>query len=818
MTRRPEILAPAGDDASLQAALAAGADAVYFGVESFNARARATNFASAKLESILNSIHERGAKGYLTMNTLVFDDELGAVEMAIRSAANAGVDALIVQDLGLLKLAKAIAPQLPIHASTQMTCTDAASVQRAVELGAERVILARELSLEEISKIREQTSAPLEVFVHGALCVAYSGQCLTSEAIGGRSANRGACAQACRLPYRLVVDGEVQQSDAAHLLSPEDLETSAQVGALMELGISSLKIEGRLKGSEYVASAVQLYKGAVDAFSKKRTLSPELRTRALQTYSRGSGPGFLAGLNHQRLVDGRNCDHRGLLAGHVKDTVERDGKTWIRTRLRAPLARGAGVLVEGGFSGKGEVGGRVWLLEHQGKDVEHAPVGAKVSLWLGPKKNHLELQGGRRLFQTDDPQVDRSIRQQLDRDPHREGLHVRVGGHEGGPLWVHARSERGLNARVQSERPLAAAENRPLTEALLQEKIGQLGATPYRILSFRSELSDGVILPLSALKKLKRALVDALKEAAQRAWPTTSASAVSLKQSAQPPKVQAAAGGLFVLCRNEAQAMAALSAGADGIYLDFLELSGTKQALLHLRAQGAPFVGLAPPRIRKPGEEKTDRYLKALAPDAMLVRGLGALSEPFEGLRIGDFSLNVSNRLSASTVMEHGLSAFTPSFDLNAEQLMALLRTPFGPFAELVIHHPMPLFHMEHCVFAAMLSKGKDWRDCGRPCDRHKVALQDRAGMQHPLEADVGCRNTVFHAASQSAAELIAGAQEAGVQRFRVELVQEEPSDVQRIVKVYRSLLERKTAPKDVYQTLRTEGGYGVVRGSLRVL
>jgi putative protease len=284
-----------------------------------------------------------------------------------------------------------------------------------------------------------------------------------------------------------------------------------------------------------------------------------------------------------------------------------------------------------------------------------------------------------------------------------------------------------------------------------------------------------------------------------------------------------------VLCRTHEQASAALDAGADGVYLDFLELTGTGESLRALRARGA-WVGVAPPRIRKPGEEKIDRYIASLAPDAVLVRGLGALRE-LNALNapgalepgatryaIGDFSLNVTNRLTAHEVLARGLSAFTPSFDLDATQLLALLRSPFGAWAEIVIHHPMALFHMEHCAIAALLSEGKDHRTCGRPCDRHKVSLRDRAGMDHPVEADVGCRNTVFHARPQSAAQLLPQLAEAGVRRHRIELVRETKDDVARVVRAYRDVIADPSRSGEVWRELRAEGGYGVVKGSLRIV
>jgi putative protease len=255
------------------------------------------------------------------------------------------------------------------------------------------------------------------------------------------------------------------------------------------------------------------------------------------------------------------------------------------------------------------------------------------------------------------------------------------------------------------------------------------------------------------------------------------------------------------------------------VYLDVLELTGTGAAFRALREEKAPWVGLAPPRIRKPGEEKIDRYLQGLGPDGVLVRGLGALRScgDLGAPGIGDFSLNVANRVTAAAVLERGLVAFTPSFDLDAAQLDALLAGPFGPWAEVVVHHPMPLFHMEHCVYAALLSEGRDHLTCGRPCEHRKISLKDRAGMSHPVEADVGCRNTVFHARPQSAAQLVPGLQRSGVRRFRIELVREDAEATGRLVETYRALLQGE-APAEVWRRLRVEGGYGVVRGSLRVL
>ena len=819
----PEVLAPAGDEACLDAAIQAGADAVYLGLQGFNARARAVNFDGDALARSLDRLHRHGVRGYVTLNTLVFDAELPALEAAVIACARAGADAIIVQDLGVARLARQIAPTLALHASTQMTCTDAGSVLLARDLGAERVILARELSLDDIQKIRAETDAEIEVFVHGALCVAYSGQCLTSEAIGGRSANRGACAQACRLPYELEVDGVLRPTDdRAFLLSPEDLEASSLVPRLVALGVSSLKIEGRLKGPEYVAATTRLYRRAVDA-AVEHLPSPlePLRTRALQTFSRGSGPGFLAGVDHQRLVEGRSCDHRGLLAGELLGLRSHRGRPCLAARLAAPLRRGDGVLAEGALGGAGEVGGRIWRIWDQGRDVEEAGAGREVLLWLGPERAlpHA-LPPGRRLWKTSAPAVEAEIRAEIRQDPHRERLHLTLRGVIGEAPRLAGVTARGASAEVILDTYLATAEKVPLTWEAIQEKLGKLGDTPFAPGELEVDLPPGTMLPLSSLNRARRALVEALQEGRRKVHTVEEGAGARLRGEASPPEREPPAGGLFVLCRTEEQAQAAVEAGADGVYLDFLELTGTGAAFRGLKERGARWVGLAPPRIRKPGEEKIDRYLTGLAPDGVLVRGLGALRScrELKAQAIGDFSLNVANRVAAAEVLGRGLAAFTPSFDLDAAQLAALLSGPFGPWAEVVVHHPMPLFHMEHCVYAALLSEGRDHRSCGRPCEHHKVSLRDRAGMSHPVEADVGCRNTVFHAHPQSAAQLVPELLQAGVRRFRIELVREDAATTARLVETYRALLGGEVSAAEVWRRLRVEGGYGVVRGSLRVL
>ncbi|HEY1379653.1 MAG TPA: peptidase U32 family protein, partial [Gemmataceae bacterium] len=384
---RPELLAPAGDWDALRAAVANGADAVYFGLPQFNARHRATNFTPDDLPRVIAFLHAHNVRGYVTFNTLIFADELPDAVGFLKTIAAAGADAVIMQDLGLALLAKRVAPTLPVHASTQMTLTEPRGIEFCRrESGIERVILARELSAADVEKVARGTQVPVEVFVHGALCVAYSGQCLTSEALGGRSANRGQCAQACRLPYEMVVDGQARDlGDRAYLLSPQDLAAYDLVEPLAKAGVVSFKIEGRLKSAHYVAATTQTYRAAIDALgvpgeagsAGPLALTPQGRRDLEQCFSRGLTHGFLDGVNHQELVQGRFPKSRGVRVG----TVVRTTKRGVLVELSADeeLVRpGDGVVFDLGKPEEDEPGGRVYEvlpsppgpLSHKGRGGE----------------------------------------------------------------------------------------------------------------------------------------------------------------------------------------------------------------------------------------------------------------------------------------------------------------------------------------------------------------------------------------------------------------------------------------------------------------
>jgi putative protease len=829
---RPELLAPAGDWESLRAAVANGADAVYFGLSHFNARARATNFTRDELPDVLRFLHARNVRGFVTLNTLIFSDELPEVARFVADVAAAGADAVIVQDLGLARLVHRLAPTLPIHASTQMTLTEPRGIEFARQLGVGRVVLARELSLDDIRKVTGQTAVPVEVFVHGALCVAYSGQCLTSEALGGRSANRGQCAQACRLPYEMIVDGTPRDlGDRAYLLSPQDLAAYDLIAPLVEAGVVSFKIEGRLKGGPYVASTTQTYRAALDAALAERDFRPTRREELdlAQTFSRGLTPGFLNGVDHQQLVRGRFPKSRGVRIGRV---VGHTGHG-VQVQLAEPLPveeivrPGDGVMFDLGTPEVKEPGGRVWRV-----DRVKPPV---VALVFEPGAlDAKSIPVGCDVWKTDDPALRKRLEQSYaqDRPARRAPVAATVTGRAGGALTVTFTDADGRAVSAAWPGPLEVARKRPTSAEEVREQLARLGDTPFELTGLTVELPDPVLLPRSVLNDLRRQAIGELAEqrGAARKHPLAEPNALAALRESIPTRATEAidADRLTVLVRNLDQLDAVLAwQPADGlprpamVYCDFEDLRRYKDAVPRARAAGV-LVGLATLRIWKPGEEGFQSPIARAEPDAVLVRNLASVGYFQEALPraalAGDFSLNVANELTADLLIRSGLRRVVPSFDLNWEQFQSLLRQSNPDWYEPVIHQHMPMFHMEHCVFAAFLSTGKDFRDCGRPCEAHKAELRDRVGANFPVLPDTGCRNTVFNSVAQSAAEYVGRMKELGLRTFRIDLLRETPEQVEPLLTRYARVVAGLDDGRSTWRELRTLNQLGVTRGTLQVL
>jgi putative protease len=820
----------------------------------------------------------------------------------VRAMIAAGVDAAVVQDVGICRLIRQHSPDFPMHVSTQMTITSAAGVEFARDLGCNLVVLARECSLKEIAAIQTSQLTGyqlstlnypllLEVFIHGALCVAYSGQCLTSEALGGRSANRGECAQACRLPYELVADGQlVPLGDRKYLLSPQDLAGLEVLPDLVRIGVASLKIEGRLKSPEYVANITRIYRQALDrlggAASEHRegckeqetpphsidTTSHESRVTSQQSpitrhpspvtrpdrydmemaFSRGLYTGWFRGTNNQQLVHGRFGKKRGVFLGEVA-RIEGDR---VCINRQAPLKPGDGVVFDAGHPEQEEQGGRVYEVRRprvEGRSpkskVQSPRSNVRSPVSEGRISQFAELRFGRgdldfnrihvgdKLWKTSDPELDRRLRRSFagDTPQFQRPILMEVHGLAGQPLTLIARDGLGHVVRLDSAMPLARAEKRPLTADWLREHLGRLGGTPFKLGELKNSLAGDVLLPVSELNRLRREAVRELE--AQRAQPMrwtleceVPSAACGLAEAGASPTLPPSALGtphLIVLVRNLAQLDAALQCGVETLYCEFEDPRKYREAVQRVRAARAhcldpqpstlnPQLWVAPPRVFKLGEEWTLKQVRSSEADGYLVRNYDHLNFFANDRCIGDYSLNIANRLAADYFKTRfGLERVTASYDLNFTQLEALLRAAPPEWFEVTIHQHIPMFHMEHCVFCAFLSNGTDYTNCGRPCDQHDLKLRDRVGAEHPVKADAGCRNTVFNALAQTGADYVSRMLALGVRHFRIEFLNETPDQAAQTIARYRQLLRGEITGPQLWRELKLLNQLGVTRGQI---
>lgn len=492
--RKPELLAPAGNREAFEAALAAGADAIYLGAGSFNARRNADNFDIDDLCAACRDAHLRGACVYLTANTLVFPGEMDDVLSMVTDAAEAGIDAAIVQDVGLMSVLRRELPELELHASTQMNVRGKRGIELAARLGCSRVTLARELSIEKVAELAE-LGVDLEVFVHGALCICQSGQCLLSSLIGGRSANRGLCAQPCRLPYRLVdADGRKLADEGQYLLSPRDLCGIEMIDRLIEANVASLKIEGRMKSPEYVSTVTAIYREAIDRAWEdvaSYEVEPDAKDTLAEAFNRGFTQGYLAGERGNDMMGYRRPNNRGVAVGRVT------GYSAGKVKLAASTDISVGDLLEF-WTSKGRVTYTVESSDTLKGETKYLGVREPVSV-------------GDRVFRVRSAKLAADAQERTEagmKIPVSIDVHMR----KGEPLEITVHDGAGHEARALG--PIVEeARTKSVTREDVIDHVGRLGATPFACEAWTVELDEGVGIGFSALHKTRTAALEAFEEA-----------------------------------------------------------------------------------------------------------------------------------------------------------------------------------------------------------------------------------------------------------------------------------------------------------------
>ena len=789
----------------LAAAIHNGADAVYIGVPGWNARGRTEDFSLDELEEMICYAHLRDVKCFFAMNVLVFEQELETLTPYLEKLISLNPDAFIIQDIGLARLIRSIAPNQEIHASTQMTLSSSEGIKMVSSLGFKRVVLARELSLVQIQNIKDNTNVELEVFVHGALCISYSGQCLTSESFGGRSSNRGQCAQSCRLPYKLLIDDiEKPLQDTPYLFSPYDLCGIDFIEDLLKIGVASFKVEGRLKSPEYVAAAAQAYRAQIDS----HTISSKQKNALEVLFSRGLSSGWFKGIDHQTLVDGGFSNHHGEFLGLVKKTA--DSTVWVKS-LIVP-SPGDGILFE---EAQNQNGGRLYLAEKEKNGL--------VRLEFANHFKAFNIKPNSKAYRNDSPSLEKELRKTFTerQSEKRIPIQIRFDANVGKALRLQFSDSSSKS--IQVEGPLVEiAQKKGLDlSSRLEKELSALSSTPYVAESINLNIDEEAFVQEKMVRGLKQDAVKKFNDLRLKRLQVLPSNKpiVSLLEEIKAKhhkKTDTQAPELSVLIRNPNQLEALEGLSVKRVIMDFDW--GVDYDLPLQRAKELGFqTGIATLKIHQPGE---NHYLKRIlqwAPDFVLIRNLGAFfALQDSGITLtGDYSLNATNTLSADWFFEQGLSSLHPSWDLNSTQLFDLIDASDASRFEVALHQYIPAFHTQHCLFAALLSKGRRFPECEKVCSAHQVKIIDHKGELHFLQSDAECRNTLFVGKPQSALKLLHSLRRKGVFLFRLEMLDDTPETVRKKVSLYAdALFDRISVEKAIIQA-GIEEKYGVSEGQL---
>ena len=810
-----ELLAPAGGWDALVAAIENGADAVYIGGRDFSARQGAENFDREEIARAIEFAHIRERKIYVAVNTLIDDSEFNQALDYIHELYQLAVDAVIVQDLGLLYALRKVMPALPVHASTQMTIHNVSGVKYLQELGVKRAVLARELSGEEIRQIKQAVpTLELEIFVHGALCFSYSGQCLFSSMVGGRSGNRGRCAQACRLPYELYSSRSavpVQRQDGGrYVLSPADLCLIEYLADIRDRGITSLKIEGRMKRPEYVAVVTRSYREALDSLEQNhpRRDFDKLKRDMLQVFNRNFSSGYYRS-ERRGFLSSKRPNHRGVYVGRVLQQ-EQSGLTQLKLSEQLGLEDGIEVWVA---RGKNPVA-YVRDMKAGGRSVSNAARGDVVELNIQGR-----AAAGDRVFKIYDASLlGNAARSAREYSSGKIEVDAEVVMSPGEAAQITFRDKRGNQAQVFSQSPAQVAEKHGLDEAHLRDKLGRLGNTPFTLANLTLISSGELMIPLSELNDARRRAVEQLRAAYLKPYQYP-----ALKKnyrefypqyvpSPAKPKKNAIhdAACLSIMVSGVDEARAAMDAGADRIYIGLEGLGQARPASIksladltnQARSRECEIIPSLP-RIQKTGEEKEWEGLLQLSCDTIMVGNLGSLKWARDrklSVR-ADYSLNVFNNITLNYLLNIGAQSVCLSPELNFKQLQDL--RPLDK-AEVLVQGELILMLSQFCILRALL--GNEEGKCPAYCRQDDYRIRDDKGYEFPLMGDSDCRFYLFNSRTLCLLDDLEKVLALGIGSIRIEARRQTAPQVGGIVAVYRQALnELRAGIKPDYNRLKSQ-------------
>lgn len=774
-----ELLAPVGSFDSLKAAVQNGANAVYLGGKDFSARASANNFDREELKEAVKYAHIRDVRVFVTTNTLIKQNELEDFVEYAKFLYDIDVDAIIMQDIGAAMLIHELLPDFELHASTQMVAHSLEDVQYLESIGFKRVVLARELTVEEIKYICDNTNVDIEIFVHGALCVCYSGGCLMSSMIGNRSGNRGRCAQPCRQKYTMIdiSTGEEIHNNGDYLLSTKDLNTIEEIDKIIDTGVLSLKIEGRMKKPEYVATVIKSYRDAIDEYetTKKVNISDETMEDLYTIFNRKFTKGLILGEVGEEVMNSNVPNNQGLYVGKVVDYNKKAKR--LKIKLEGTLKKGDGINLGGGTIGRIIKGKDIAQIGYKGETIELDFIGEAKKNQLVFKTSDTDLIDRAQKTYTQDKEfakslIDAEISIKLDSYPE---------------LRLIDKNENIVT--VQGDKLVEKALKVALSEEKIETQIKKLGNTPYEIDQLKINLDEGVSMPISLINQMRREAIELLDNA------RISVKGRMYKDNdiKYSPKIYSRNADnkskIRVKVNNIEALKSILNLDIDMIYYE--DVSTIEQAMTMANANNKKLIYSAPRIVRNREYkrlEKSDEYCK----DHVQISALGQVKyykENSESVKFDvDYYLNPFNSETINHYKKEGAETVCISQELNLHEIKET--TQYTDLEiETVAYGYIPMMLSEYCPMGVVARSCKKDKRCAN-CKESKYVLRDFKGEEYRVSQDIFCRSTIYNSSANCLINNLDELSEAGINIFRLDFTHETPELIEKITESFIDVIE----------------------------
>ena len=770
--RDVELLAPVGSFEALKAAVQNGANAVYLGGKDFGARASANNFDRDELKEAVKYAHIRGVQVFVTTNTLRKENEIEDFLEYAKFLYDIDVDAIILQDIGMARLIKRELPDFELHASTQMVAHSLEDVKYLESVGFDRVVLAREVTVEEIKYICDNCKADIEVFVHGALCVCYSGQCLMSSMIGNRSGNRGRCAQPCRQRYELidVYTGEVVNSNGDYLLSPRDLNAIEEIDKVIDAGVHSLKIEGRMKRPEYVATVIDGYRKTIDEYlaTNKLNVSDETINDLYTIFNRKFTKGLLLGDVGKDMMNSQLPNNQGLYVGTVVDYNKKAKR--LKIKLANTLKKGDGINLGGGTIGRIIKNGNIETIGYKGETIELDFVG--------------EARKGQIVFKTSDSELMDRVQATFTQDKEfvKNIIDAKITIKLGQKPILTLKDRHSNEATIEGDKIVEEAMKVALSKEKVETQLRKLGNTPYELDLLEIELDDNVSLPISLLNQMRRDCIELLDK-----------ERVSIKNRKYKNKIvkykpvqynRNKQQEISVKVKNLEQLESALECGVDRIYY---EDTNTIDKAMRLAMKYNKKVIYSAPRIIRNKEYNHLAKANNAGVESVQVGNYGSI-DYFKDKKLNiDYYLNAFNSETINYYKEIGADTLCISQELNINEIKETIKyTDIN--IESVVYGYTPLMITEYCPMGVIV------RDCKKDkrvakCKESIYALRNSKGDEFRVSQDIFCRSTIYNSNVTCMLDNLYELREIGINVLRLDFTLEDKETVKEVIEAYQEVL-----------------------------